>query len=106
MQSIHFKNLMLALLVLALFGISCKKGDSGYVRATFTGIDYTYTMCSGGYFFTIDTTEYRSFDIVENSILTPSTKLPRTYLIQFEKPGGGCYDVVDNLVKITAIKNP
>lgn len=94
-------QLLTGLLFLVL--ISCTDNND-WQSATFTGQDYTMTMCSGGYFFTVDSIHLRAYDIAENSILNENTEFPVTCLIKYEKPTGGCYDAVSNLVKITAIK--
>jgi len=95
--------------LIAIIAFSCRKENNGtnngLVLATFTGMDYTKTLCSGGYFFTIDNNRYRAYDIVQNSILSEQTKFPKSYLIKYEKQTGGCYGVVSNLVKITKIRN-
>ncbi len=106
MKTKYFRHSVWIFLIICMVGFSCKKENNGLVLATFTGIDFTMTPCSGGYFFTIDSTKYRAFDIVKNSILNDHTKFPKTYLIKYEKPTGGCYDFITNLVKITEIKNP
>ncbi len=109
MKTKFFPPLLLIILTLSLTAPSCNKGNdnlqSGYVLATFTGQDYTMTMCSGGYYFKVNDTLYRAYDIVQNSVITENTKFPKVCLIKFEKPTGGCYDVVTHLVKITAIQN-
>ncbi len=103
-------KILLLSVLMAVMAFGCEKENNGtnngLVLATFTGIDYTMTPCSGGYFFTIDNNnQYRAYNIVQNSILNEQTKFPKFYLIKYEKPTGGCYGVVSNLVKITEIQN-
>src|SRR4051812_48841662 len=50
------KKLMILLIALAFILPSCKKSNtkSYQYNATITGPDYTMTVCSGGYFITVD----------------------------------------------------
>ena len=109
MRTNHLKYSLWIFLFIGMVGFSCNKENNhppeGFVLATFTGPDLTMGPCSGGYFFTINDTIYRAFDIVQNSIVTAQTKFPVTAWIKYEKPAGGCYDYVNKLVKITAIQD-
>ena len=110
MKTNHLKQSFWIFLISFLIGISCNKEnkdtDNGFVRATFTGMDFTMNLCSGGYFFTVADSRYRAYDIVQNSILDAQTEFPKLYLVKYEKPTGGCYDADSILVKITDIKLP
>ena len=55
-----------AILFMLTVGACNKPGNvppKGFVEAVFTGPDLTMTMCSGGYFFTVDNEKFRAYDI-------------------------------------------
>ncbi len=88
--------------------LSCKKDCSNNLtEITITGMDLTMRPCSGGYNGKIGNELVRTFDLVENSVLKEDLIFPKTFLIKYERPSGGCYDEKDGVVKIkvTEIKN-
>ncbi len=108
MKTNRVKRILGALLLVLLMSGSCTKPGTpaGWVRATFTGLDYRTCLCCGGYYFTANDTNYRALDVVKNSVLDVHTRFPKTYFIQFEIPSGGCFGGGDDpVVKVTAMKN-
>ncbi len=104
-----FKITVGAILFVFMISVSCNKQNNppeGWVRATFTGVDYSMCVCCGGYYFTANDTNYRALEVVKNSILDNHTRFPKDYFIKFEIPSGTCYGGGDiHVVKVTAIKN-
>ncbi len=98
--------LLLALLVVA----SCNKPNTpppGWVRATFTGIDYKMCVCCGGYYFTANGKKFRALDVVKNTVLDEHTKFSHDYFIKYDIPSGSfCFGTGDiSVVRVTAIKD-
>ena len=106
MAKIHPYSFLLFFAFVFVVFSSCKKEDDrDWIVATFTGIDYTMTMCSGGYYFTIDDVRYRTYDVPDKNIINEHTVFPKVCLVKYTKPEGGCYDHVKNLVRVTDIKS-
>ena len=109
MKTNFIKHTIWAILLVLLVSVSCNKENNppvGWVRATFTGVDYKMCVCCGGYYFTANDTNYRALEVVKNSVLDEHIRFPKDYFIKFEIPSDVCYGGGNSpVVKITAIEN-
>ncbi len=109
--SMKTKTVLYGIGILLLFWVlsgSCNNSapQPGWVKVTFTGVDYSMCMCCGGYYFTLNGKKYRALSVVKNSVLDEHTPFPKDYFIQFQIPSGACYGGGEfPVVKVMAIKN-
>ena len=92
---------MRKIIIILVFGISvlaaCKKpDDSSFSDAVITGVDYRKCMCCSGYFITIDTLQYRFFNIPDTTeIKLENAVFPIPVKLKWKKMVNTCTDLIE-----------